>query len=245
MFATMITYVVFTVIAHVIAGDLYPNYNLTIDHEERLEYSDDRALAYVSTVRLHDYDHHIYQYRRYPCQFFYTDEIQLHYTNETVNQCVLNKTTNEYDFYFQLHLDSRHVEPDILRNIALKCNYTRCSLSLLNITYVNVGWSFQGKQKNPNCSFDISQPYNILPTPYTISEMIRLQCKSRAACSNAKSTLEQSFRPSIEFVYHSDFELKKPYCSLERRIRYAMEANFAQTNRLLQQLIDVIQKKSN
>lgn len=227
-----------------IASDLYPNYNLTIDPEERLEYSDDRALAYVSTVRLHDYDHHIYQYRRYPCQYFYTDEIQLHYTNETINQCLLNSTTNHYDFYFQLHLDSRHVEPYILRNIALKCNYTNCSLSLLNITAINIGWSFQGKQNNPNCSFDIYQPYSILQIPYTISEMIRLQCRSFVACNQAKSTLEQAFRVSTELVYTSDFDLEEPYCSLERSIPYIIETNFAQTNRLLQQLIDIIQQSS-
>lgn len=244
MFLGMIAWILFGIIANIYADDLYPNYNLTIDNEERLDYSDNRALAYISTVRLHDYDHHIYQYRRYPCQYFYTDEIQLHYTNETMNQCELNRTTNDYDFYFQLHLDSRHVEPFILRNIALKCNYTNCSLSLLNITSINIGWSLEGKKNNLNCSFDIHQSYQILRMPYTISEMIRLQCKSFIACKQAKSTLEQAFRVSTELVYNSAFELEVPYCSLERSVRFVVETNFAQTNHLLRQLINVFQQNS-
>ncbi len=41
--------------------DLYPSYTLLYDLLKFLEYSDDRALAYITTVRLFDYDHHVFQ----------------------------------------------------------------------------------------------------------------------------------------------------------------------------------------
>ncbi|UJR16236.1 hypothetical protein I4U23_003146 [Adineta vaga] len=131
------------------AGDLYPSYSLTRDPSEVAEWSDNPALSYLTTVRLFDYDHHIFQYRRYPCQYFYTDEIQLFSNNETSNQCLFNMTSGEYEYNFQLHFDSRHVEPYILRNIALQCDYINCSFSLLNITYIFIGWNLKGRKIIP------------------------------------------------------------------------------------------------
>ena len=227
------------------AGDLYPSYTLTVDPEEVVEWSENRALAYISTVRLFDYDHYIFQYRRYPCQYYYTDEIQLYHSNETLNQCFQNTTTNEYEYHFQLHLDSRHVEPVILRNVALQCNYTNCSLSLLNITYIYIGWNFQGRQNNPDCSFDIHRPYNILRTPYTVSEWITLRCKSLAACNQSKTNLEQALPSSIQLIYGSDYALEVPYCSLERSVHHLINTNFAETNRLLKQLTELLQRNFN
>jgi hypothetical protein len=206
------------------------------------EWSDSRALAYITTVRLFDYDHHIFQYRRYPCQYFYTDEIQLHYNNDTLNQCFYNTTTSDYEYHFQLHLDSRHVEPYILRNIAIQCNYTNCSLSLLNITYVHIGWNLKGRENNPDCSFDINQPYHILRTPYTISEWIILRCTSLSGCNQSKLNIEQSLPSSIQLIYGSSYELETPYCSLEKNLNYVIETHVTQTNRLLKELIELLQR---
>jgi hypothetical protein len=224
------------------AEDLYPSYSLAVDPEEVVEWSDNRALAYITTVRLYDYDHYIFQYRRYPCQYFYTDEIQLYHNNETLNQCLLNSTTNEYEYHFQLHLDSRHVEPHILRNIAVQCNYTNCSFSLLNITYIYIGWNFQGRKNNTDCSFDTNQIYYILRTPYTISELITLRCKSLKACNHSKLNLEQSMASSIQLIYGSSYELDIPYCSLERSLSHVVNTNLGETNRLLQQLLELMQR---
>jgi len=227
------------------ADDLYPSYSLIIDPMKVQEWSDNNALAYITTARLFDYDHHIFQYRRYPCQYFYTDEIQLYYNSETTNRCLYNKTTEDYEYTFQLHLDSRHVESYILRNIAIQCPYINCSLSLLNITYIHIGWNLRGRKTNPDCSFDINQPYYILHTPYTISEPIILRCKSLLACNQSKLNLEQSLPSVIQLIYGSAYELEIPYCSLEKSLNDVINTNFAQTNRILQQLIELIQGRSS
>lgn len=226
-------------------SDLYPSYSISVDPVEAQEWSQDRALAYTTTVRLYDYDHHIFQYRRYPCQYFYTDEIQLFPNNETMSQCVHNTTTNNYEYNFQLHLDSRHVEPQILKNMAIQCIYVNCSLSSLNITNVFVEWSAKGRENNPDCSFDVEQSYNILNTPYTISEWITLRCKSLSACNNSKSNIEQYLAAHVQIIYGSSYELSNPYCSLEKGLGYVLDTNFAKTNTLLQQLIDLIKRNSN
>lgn len=224
--------------------ELYPNFNVSVDPSEVQEWSDNPALAYITTVRLFDYDHHVFQYRRYPCQYFYTDEIQLHNNNGTSYQCARNLTTNEYEYSFQLYLDSRHVEPDVLRNKAIQCEYVNCSLSLLNITYLNIGWNLEGRKINPDCSFNIEQPYNIIHTPYPVSEWITLRCKSMSACNQSRSYVEQSFHTYVELIYGSSYELQIPYCSLERSLSYVVNTNFAETNRLLKQVVDLMQRAS-
>lgn len=226
------------------AADLYPSYTVTVEPDEVVEWSENQALSYITTIRLFDYNHYIFQYRRYPCQYYYTDEIQIFHSNDTLNQCLKNSTTNEYEYQFQLHLDSRHVEPYILRNIALQCDYVNCSFSLLNITYVYIGWTLYGRQNNPECSFDTQTAYYIQRTPYTISEWITLRCKSLSACNQSKSNLEQAFVPSIQLIYGSAYDLDIPYCSLERNVRHLINTNFAETNGLLKQLIKLLQTRS-
>jgi hypothetical protein len=242
MASTIIFCICLCLIGSLNGEDLYPSYSLAVDPEEVVEWSENRALAYVTTVRLYDYDHYIFQYRHYPCQYFYTDEIQLYHNNETLNQCIHNLTTDEYEFNFQLHFDSRHVEPYILRNIAVQCNYTNCSFSLLNISYIYIGWNLFGRKNNPDCSFDTNQIYYIHRTPYTISESISLRCKSLKACNHSKSILEQSIAPSIQLIYGSSYDLEVPYCSLEKSLSHVMNTNLAETNRLLQQLLELMQR---
>ncbi len=242
MYLATIIFLVLNAVLSSNVSDLYPNYSLTIDPNKVLEWSENQALAYITTVRLFDYDHHIFQYRHYPCQFFYTDEIQLYYNNETTQQCLFNTTTGDYVYSLQLHLDSRHVEPYILRNVAIQCNYKNCSLSLLNLTYIHIGWSQKGRENNPDCSFDINQPYSILRTPYTISELIPLRCKSLLACNQSKLNLEQSLPSAIQLIYGSSYELEVPYCSLEKSLSHILEKNFAETNHLLQQLLELMQR---
>jgi hypothetical protein len=227
------------------ADDLYPNYSLITDPMKVLEWSDNHALAYITTARLFDYDHHIFQYRRYPCQYFYTDEIQLYYNTEISNRCLYNTTTEDYQYSFQLHLDSRHVESYILRNMAIQCPYINCSLSLLNITYIHIGWNLRGRKNNPDCSFDINQVYYILHTPYSISESIILRCKSLLACNQSKLNLEQSLPSSIQLIYGSAYELEIPYCSLEKSLSHVINTNFIQTNRILKQLVELMQSSSD
>jgi hypothetical protein len=223
-------------------GDLYPSYTLLYDPIISLEWSDDRALAYITTVRLFNYNHHIFQYRHYPCQYFYTDEIQMNYNNETINQCIYNTTTSDYEYTFQLHLDSRHIEPYILRNIAIQCKYINCSLSLLTMKYIRIGWNLQGRANNSNCSFDTTQHYGIYNTPYTLSEWIKLRCQSLLACNRSKHNLEHSLLSNIQLIYGSSYELETPYCSLEKNLAYVIDTNFAQANRFLEQLVDLIQR---
>ncbi|CAF2449195.1 unnamed protein product [Rotaria sp. Silwood2] len=244
MYFSTIVFIVLNLVLSSNSGDLYPSYNLSIDPMKAFEWSDSPALVYIKTVRLFDYDHHIFQYRRYPCQFFYTDEIQLFYNNETLNQCLYNTTKSDYEYSFQLHFDSRHVEPYILRNIAIQCNYINCSLSLLNMTYVNIGWNLRGRENNPDCSFDIDQPYNITRTPYTVSEIITLRCKSLSACNRSKSNIEQFLSLYIRLIYGSSYELQMPYCSLEKSLSHVINTNFVQTNSLLQQIIELMQRGS-
>jgi hypothetical protein len=221
------------------AQDLYPSYNLSSDPMKVSEWSDNPTLAYITTARLYDYDHHIFQYRHYPCQYFYTDEIQMHHTNEIVHQCLHNTTTNDYEFSFQLHLDSRHVEPFILRNIAVQCIYINCSFSLLNVTYLHIGWNLKSRENNPDCSFDINKSYAIVNTPYTVSELITLRCKSLLACNRSQINLEQALPANIQLIYGSSYELETPYCSLEKSVSHVMETNIAQTNLLLKELIEI------
>ncbi|CAF3391572.1 unnamed protein product [Rotaria socialis] len=226
------------------SNDLYPSYHLTVNPIKALEWSENSVLAYVTTVRLFDYDHHIFQYRRYPCQYFYTDEIQLFNSNESFSQCSYNTTANNYEYSFQLHLDSRHVEPYIFKNIAIQCTYIKRSLSLLNITNIYVGWNLKGRENNSDCSFDINTPHNILQTPYTISELITLQCKSLLACNHSKLNLEQFLSTYVQIVYGSSLDLQIPYCSLEKSLSHVIDTNCAQTNGFLQQLIALIKQNS-
>jgi hypothetical protein len=223
-------------------GDPYPSYTILYDPVKSLEWSDDRTLAYITTVRLFDYDHHIFQYRRYPCQYFYTDEIQMNYNNETINECIYNTTTSDYEYSFQLHLDSHHVEPYILRNLAIQCKYMNCSLSLLTMKYLSIDWNLHGRNNNFNCSFDPNQHYHIYVSPYSLTEWITLRCKTFSACSHSKQNLERSLITNIQLVYGSSYEMETPYCSLEKNIAYVIETNFAKTNHLLEQLVETIQR---
>lgn len=226
-------------------GDLYPSYNITVDPIKVAEWANDRAVEYVTTVRLFDYDHHIFQYRRYPCQYFYTDEIQIYNDQETVRQCYHNETTADYEYRFRLHLDSRHVEPFILRNIAIQCNYVNCSFTRLSMKFLQIGWNLNGRSANPDCSFDINQPYAILDSPYTLSEVITLRCKTLEACNHSKTNLETAFTSQVAFVYGSSYELEVPYCSLEKKLSYALEPSLSETNRLLKQLIEIVERNFN
>jgi hypothetical protein len=223
-------------------GDLYPSYTVFYDPIKALEWSDDRALAYITTIRLFDYDHHIFQYRRYPCQYFYSDEIRMNYNNETINECIYNTTTSDYEYSFQLHLNSRHVESYILRNLAIQCKYINCSLSLLTMKYLSIDWNLQGRNNNFNCSFDTTQHYHISVSPYSLSEWITLRCKSLFACNHSKHNLERALSSNIRLIYGSSYELETPYCSLEKSLAYVIETNIAQTNRLLEQLVDILQR---
>ncbi|CAF0856967.1 unnamed protein product [Adineta steineri] len=222
--------------------DLYPSYNLLYDPVKALEWSDDPALMYITTIRLFDYEHHIFQYRRYPCQYFYTDEIKLNYNNDTKHECLYNTTTSDYRYSFQLHLDSRHVEPYILRNIAIQCKYINCSLSLLNIKYIRINWNLQGRTNNLNCSFDTTQQYGIYDTPYKLTEWISIRCQSLFACNRSKYNLEQVLLSNIHLIYGSSYELETPYCSLEKNLAHIIETNMAQTNRLLEQVVNLLQR---
>jgi hypothetical protein len=88
--------------------DLYPSCTLLYYPLKFFGYSDDRALAYITTVRLFDYDHYIYiSNRRYPSQYFYTNEIQMNDNSEKINEFIYNTTTSDYEYNFQPHLDSR------------------------------------------------------------------------------------------------------------------------------------------
>jgi hypothetical protein len=223
-------------------GDPYPSYTILYDPVKSLEWSDDRTLAYITTVRLFDYDHHIFQYRRYPCQYFYTDEIQMNYNNETINECIYNTTTSDYEYSFQLHLHSLHIEPYILRNLAIQCKYINCSLSLLVMKYISIDWNLQGRNNNINCSFDTTKHYNIYVSPYSLSEWITLRCKSIFACSSSKRNLERALSSNIQLIYGSSYGLETPYCSLEKSLAYVIETNLAQTNLLLEQLVNTIQR---
>ncbi len=221
-------------------SDLLPSYTLLHDPLKALEWSDDNALVYITTIRIFDHNHHLFQYRRYPCQYFYTDEIQLTFNNETINECIYNTTSSDYEYNFQLHLNSHHLKPYILRNIALQCKYINCSLSLLNMKYVRIHWNLQGRDNNLNCSFDTTQYYSIYDGPYKLTEWISLRCKSLYACTQSKHNLEQSLSSNTQFIYRSSYELESPYCSLEKSLADIIERNFAQTNRLLEQLINIL-----
>lgn len=223
-------------------NDLYPGYTVLYDPVKSSQWSDDRALTYITTVRFFDHIHHIYQYERYPCQYFYTDEIQMNYNNETINQCIYNTTSSDYQYSFQLHLDSRHVEPYILRNLVIQCNYTNCSLSLLNMKYIRIAWNVQSSDDNSNCSFDTNHHYGIYVAPYTLSEWITVRCKTLFACNRSKHNLERAISSNIQLIYGSSYELTTPYCSLEKSLAFLIETNFAQTNRLLEQLVEIIQR---
>lgn len=222
--------------------DLYPSYTISIDPKKVLEWSNDRALSYVTTVRLFDYDHHIFQYKRYLCQYFYTDEIQIHYENESIQQCIYNETTVDYEYRFQLHLDSRHVEPFILKNLAINCIYVNCSFSQLDIKYLQIDWNTEGQTKNAECTFDTNQPYAIQTTPYTISEWIKIRCKSLDACRDAKKNLEQTFTSNVRITYGSSYELQQPYCSLEKSLSHVIEKKLDETNGFLHDLVALIQR---
>ena len=240
---TIVVFIIFNLGLNFSNGaNLYPNYIVIYDPIKSLEWSNDHALNYISTVRLSDYDHHIFQYRRYPCQYFYTDEIQMNYNNETINECIYNTTTSDYQYSFQLHLDSRHIQPYILRNIAIQCKYINCSLSLLKMKYIRIDWNSQSREKNLNCSFESTQHYSITDTPYILTEWITLRCQSLLACNRSKYNLIQSLSSNIQLFYGSSYELEYPYCSLEKSLSYLIETNFSQTNRLLEQLIDIIQQ---
>jgi hypothetical protein len=242
MYLLILILIIFNLGLNSNGADLYPSYTIMYDPLISLEWSDDRALIYVTTVRLVDYAHHIFQYRRYPCQYFYTDEIQMNYNNETVNECIYNTTASNYEYSFQLHLDSRHVEPYILRNIAIQCRYINCSLSLLTMKYIRIGWNLLGRDQNLNCSFDTTRHYGIHASPHTLSDWITLRCQSLLACNRSKYNLIQTLSTHVQLIYGSSYELATPYCSLEKNLGYLIETNFAQTNRLLEQLVDVLQR---
>lgn len=218
------------------------SYSIFYDPVRSLKWSDDHALTYITTVRLIDHTHHIFQYRRYPCQYFYTDEIRMSYNNETINRCIYNTTNSNYQYSFQLHLDSRHIEPYILRNLAIQCRYTNCSLSLLNPKYIRIAWNIQNRENNLDCSFDTEHHYGLYISPYTLSEWITVQCKTLTACNRSKTNLERSVSSHIQLIYGSSYELTTPYCSLEKSISFLIETNFSQTNRLLEQLVNIIQR---
>ena len=232
-------------------ANLDPSYKIIYDPIKALEWSDNRALGYITTVQLFNNDHHIFEYRRYPCQYFYTAEIQMDYNNQTTNKCIYNTTTSDYEYNFQLHLNPHSVEPYVLRNIAIQCKYINCSLSLLTVKYLRIDWNLQGREKNPNCTFDNARQYGIYESiqykgiydkPKTLSEWITVRCKNLLSCNNSKSTLEHFLSTNIRIVYGSLYELGSPYCSLEKNIAYLIETNFAQTNRLLVQLVNIMQR---
>ena len=218
------------------------SYSIFYDPVKSLKWSDDRALTYITTVRLSDHIHHIFQYRRYPCQYFYTDEMRMSYNNPNIYRCMYNTTTSTYQYSFQLHLESRHIESYILRNLAVRCKYTNCSLSLLNLKYIRIAWNTQNRENNSNCSFNTEHHYGLYVSPYTLSEWITVQCKSLVACNRSKTNLERSVSSNIQLVYGSSYQLATPYCSLDKNLAFLVETNFSQTNRLLEQLVNIIQR---
>lgn len=222
-----------------VAGDLYSNYTIFTDPGKASEWSSDLALHYVTTVRLLTYDHHIFQYRRYPCQYFYTDEIRIANENETVNQCQYNTSTIDYEYRFQLHLHSKHVDSVILRHLAVHCIYVNCSLSLLSLKSLQIDWNDKGRQLNPDCSFDPNHPYAIINT---VSEWIAVRCHSLIACNRSRSHLETSLASQVRLTYGSAYELDTPYCSLESSVNHVLETNLGKTNRLLEELVGLIRR---
>jgi len=46
-------------------------------------------------------------------------------------------------------------------------------------------------------------------------------------------------------IYGSAYELEIPYCSLEKSLNHVINTNFAQTNRILQQIVELIQGRSS
>lgn len=223
-------------------NDVYSSYSSVYDPLKSLEWSDDRELSYITTVRLMNDDYHVYQYKRYPCQYFYTDQVQISHHNETVNQCVYNTATSNYEYRFQIHLSYRPIEPFILRNIAIQCKYVNCSLLSLDVKSIRIDWNEFALTQNMNCSFNPTAQYNINKTVNMLSEWIPLRCQSLAACNNSKHNIQQALSSNINLIYSSSYQLNKPYCSLEKNLLYIIEANFAQTNRLLEQLIDLMQQ---
>lgn len=225
------------------SSDLYQSYTLVYDPLKSSEWSDDRILTYLRTVRLLNYDHHIFQYRRYPCQYFYTNEIEITHNNDTINnKCIYNTTTSTYEYDFQLRLNFRHINSFILRNIAVQCKYVNCTLSLLKTKSIRIDWNKNGNITNMNCSFNASENHRINHTTFGVTDWITLRCESLHTCIRSKSNLEQALLSHIQLAYSSSYELEKPYCSLEKNIPFIIEANFAQTNRLLEQLVDILQR---
>ncbi|CAF2961954.1 unnamed protein product [Rotaria sp. Silwood2] len=227
---------------HIACSDVFESYTVVYNPLKSSEWSDDRALAYVTTVRVFDYDHHIFQYRRYPCQYFYTNEIQINHNNQTIHECIYNTTTSDYEYSFQLHLESHNIQSYILRNIAIQCKNINCSLSLLNIKSIRIDWNKYGHDINFNCSFNTIQQYDIYYTPHILTEWIILRCSSLFACNRSKYNLEQAISSNVQLIYSSTYELERPHCSLEKSVAYVIETNFAQTNHLLEQLVDLIQR---
>ena len=227
---------------HLNGVSLYSSYTLLYDPLGAREWSDNSVLVYVTTVRLLKYNHHLFQYRHYPCQYFYTDEIQMKHTNETKQECIYNPAKTDYEYKFQLYLDSRRVERYLIRNIALQCKYINCSLSLLNRKYLRIGWNKQERNNNADCSFNTSQKYLIDSERNSLTEWITVRCKSLLACNRSKYNLEKALSSNIQIIYGSSFALEKPYCSLVKSVAYLIESNFAQTNRLLAQLVELIQR---
>ncbi|CAF3505290.1 unnamed protein product [Rotaria socialis] len=224
------------------SSNLYQSYTLIYDPLKSSEWSDDHILTYITTVRLSNYDHHIFQYRRYPCQYFYTDEIEIKHNNETFNQCMYNTATSDYAYNFQIHLTFHHMDSFILRNIAIQCKYVNCSLSLLKVKSTHIDWNKNGNLSNINCSFNTIQTYNITNAAYPLTDWITLRCNSLSACNHSKYNIEHELSSNIQLIYSSLYEIEKPYCSLEKNLAYIIETNFLQTNRLLEQLIDLIQR---
>ncbi|CAF3503516.1 unnamed protein product [Rotaria sp. Silwood1] len=243
MYLTICVFIIFNLGSHLASSALYASYTLLYDPLKSSEWSDDRALAYTTTVRLANYDHHVFQYRRYPCQYFYTNEIQINQNDQPTNACIYNTTTSDYEYNFQLHLESHPIEPYLLRNIAIQCKYINCSLSLLNTKSIRIDWNKNGRDINYNCSFNTMQQYATFNTSHNLlTEWIKLRCKSLSACNRSKYNLEQAISTNVQLAYSASYELEKPYCSLEKSIAYIVETNFAQTNHLLEQLIDLIQR---
>jgi hypothetical protein len=108
--------------------------------------------------------------------------------------------------------------------------------------YIRISWNLQGLNNNSNCSFDTTRRYDIYDAQYRLFEWITLRCKCLFASNLSKYNLAQALSSSIQLVYGSSYELQTPYCSLEKSLAYLIETNFAQTNRLLEQLVDTIQR---
>ncbi|CAF0880986.1 unnamed protein product [Didymodactylos carnosus] len=221
-------------------ADLYPAYSLSYDIVKVKEWSNSSAFNYITTVHIADYDHHIFQYRPYPCQFYYTDEIQIN-PNETTD-CVYNTTTLDYEYSLIVHLDSRHIETPIIRNIAIKCPFINCSLSLLSIKYIHIDWNNQIKlDHKTQCSFDnTTQWYKIIEQPYTVSEPILMKCKTSDSCKQSKTMLEDI--NNFELKYSSPLVLDQPYCSIEQSLNTVIASNFNETLRLINKIIRIMEK---